>query len=133
MHIFGKNLHAGPNGPKCRKWEHYLGRLSTILTHSQGFLWHGGKHRQYTKPFRENVATTVGIFFDGVAGTLTYFKDGVSLGVAFDRLNEVHEPLYPSVVVVVVVVVVLVVVNVIGKLIVLHLFLLHGTCFRVKP
>ena len=97
MHIFGKNLHAGPNGPKCRKWEHYLGRLSTILTHSQGFLWHGGKHRQYTKPFRENGATTVGIFFDGVAGTLTYFKDGVSLGVAFDRLNEVHEPLYPIV------------------------------------
>ena len=46
----------------------------------QGFLWHSGKHRQYTKPFRENVATTVGIFFDGIAGTITYFKDGVSLG-----------------------------------------------------
>ena len=63
----------------------------------QGFLWHGGKHRQYTKPFRENVATTVGIFFDGVAGTITYFKDGVSLGVAFDRLNDVNESLYPIV------------------------------------
>ena len=63
----------------------------------QGFIWHGGKLRQYTKPFRENVATTVGIFFDGIAGTMTYFKDGVSLGVAFDRLNDVSEPLYPIV------------------------------------
>ncbi len=67
------------------------------LASFQGFLWHGGKLRQYTKPFRENVATTVGIFFDGIAGTLTYYKDGVSLGVAFDRLNEIAEPLYPIV------------------------------------
>lgn len=66
------------------------------LSH-KGFLWHSGKHRQYTKPFRENVATTVGIFFDGIAGTITYFKDGVSLGVAFNGLEEVTEPLYPIV------------------------------------
>jgi len=66
------------------------------LSH-KGFLWHSGKHRQYTKPFRENVATTVGIFFDGIAGTITYFKDGASLGVAFNGLEEVTEPLYPIV------------------------------------
>jgi len=29
------------------------------------------------------VATTIGLYFDGPAGTLTYFKDGEDLGVAF--------------------------------------------------
>ena len=47
--------------------------------------------------FRENVATTIGIYFDGANGTLTYYKDGVSLGTAFSGLNEVEEPLYPIV------------------------------------
>lgn len=66
------------------------------LSH-KGFLWNAGKQRPYTKPFRENVATTIGIYFDGHNGTLTYYKDGVSLGPAFDGLQEVEEPLYPVV------------------------------------
>lgn len=49
----------------------------------------------YTKPFRENEATTVGILFDGIEGTITYYKDGKSLGVAFRGLNEVKDNLYP--------------------------------------
>ncbi|XP_067006832.1 SPRY domain-containing SOCS box protein 3 [Anabrus simplex] len=64
------------------------------LSH-KGLLWHGGRWTHYTKPFRENEATTVGVLFDGIAGTLTYYKDGTSLGVAFKGLNEVREPLYP--------------------------------------
>ena len=36
------------------------------------------------------MATTVGIFFDGVSGTLTYYKDNVCLGVAFTGLQEVE-------------------------------------------
>ena len=66
------------------------------LSH-KGLLWHSGLNRYYTKPFRENVATTIGLYFDGIAGTLTYFKDGVSLGVAFTGLDEVTEPLYPMI------------------------------------
>ena len=46
------------------------------LSH-KGFLWSKGINRQYTQPFRENVATTIGIYFDGLLGTLTYFKDHV--------------------------------------------------------
>lgn len=46
------------------------------LSH-KGYIWNKGTHRQYTQPFRENVATTIGIYFDGHAGTLTYFKDYV--------------------------------------------------------
>lgn len=64
------------------------------LSH-KGLLWHGGRWTHYTKPFRENVATKVGILFDGVAGTLTYYKDEKCLGVAFRGLNEIKEPLYP--------------------------------------
>ena len=66
------------------------------LSH-KGILWHGHRARPYTRPFRENVATTIGIYFDGKEGTLTYFKDGVSLGVAFTGLDRVQEPLYPMV------------------------------------
>ena len=46
-------------------------------------MWHGGRNKQYIKPFRENIATTIGLFFDGVSGTLTYYKDGQCLGTAF--------------------------------------------------
>ena len=35
------------------------------------------------------------MYFDGILGTLTYYKDGVNLGVAFTGLNEVKEPVYP--------------------------------------
>lgn len=66
------------------------------LSH-KGLLWHNGIAYNYTKRFKENRATTVGILFDGIAGTLTYFKDGVCLGVAFRGLNLIKEPLYPIV------------------------------------
>ncbi len=43
------------------------------------------------------MATTIGLYFDGPNGTLTYYKDGENLGVAFSGLNEVEEDLYPVV------------------------------------
>ena len=58
------------------------------LSH-KGLLWHGGIARNYTKRFKENQATKIGILFDGIAGTLTYYKDDVCLGIAFRGLNEV--------------------------------------------
>lgn len=70
---------------------------SWALSH-KGILWHGGKARLYTKPFPENVCTTVGLLLDRNCGTLTYFKDGRCLGVAFTGLDQDHVPvLYPSV------------------------------------
>ena len=42
------------------------------------------------------MATTIGVYFDGHAGTLTFFKDGKSLGVAFTGLKD-KRPLYPIV------------------------------------
>lgn len=43
----------------------------------------------YTKRFRENHPTQIGVLFDGIEGTLTYFKDGKCLGVAFRGLHRV--------------------------------------------
>lgn len=58
------------------------------LSH-KGLLWHGGTGLHFTKRFIENQATKIGLLFDGINGTLTYFKDGKCLGVAFRGLNEV--------------------------------------------
>lgn len=66
------------------------------LSH-KGLLWHSGRWRQYTTPFKENEATVIGMLFDGNEGTLSFFKDGTNLGVAFSGLNEIEEELFPIV------------------------------------
>lgn len=71
-----------------------------VLFSTPGLLWHGGRWRQFTKSFRENETTVIGIAYDGAQGTLTYYKDGDCLGVAFRGLNKVvssGEDLYPIV------------------------------------
>ncbi|XP_064626035.1 SPRY domain-containing SOCS box protein 3-like [Lineus longissimus] len=98
--IFGTSMMFGIGTKKARlhidAFVNMLGEdgHSWGLSH-KGLLWHNGKWRQYTKPFRENEATTIGILLDWYAGTLTYYKDGVSLGVAFTGLNKLDEDLYP--------------------------------------
>lgn len=66
------------------------------LSH-KGLLWHGGSPLHFTKRFTENQATRIGLLFDGINGTLTYYKDGRCLGIAFRGLDEIQEPLYPIV------------------------------------
>lgn len=58
------------------------------LSH-KGLLWHDGVGVRYTKRFKENKETKIGLLFDGINGTLTYYKDSRCLGVAFRGLNEV--------------------------------------------
>lgn len=67
------------------------------LSH-KGLLWHGGIAYKFTNRFVENEATVIGLFFDGINGTLTYYKDGKCLGVAFRGLNKVGKPLYPFII-----------------------------------
>lgn len=60
---------------------------------TDGFLWHADVCKPYfpfhwtnsTKPIRHffTFYRSIGIYFDGIAGTLTYYLDGVCLGVAF--------------------------------------------------
>lgn len=66
------------------------------LSH-KGYLFHNGQRIPYTKQFAENKSTTIGILFDSNAGTLTYFKDSVSLGLAFSGLHKVQKPLYAAI------------------------------------
>ncbi len=66
------------------------------LSH-KGLLWHKGKWRHYTRNFRENESTTIGLLLDMEQGTLTYYKDGICLGIAFTGLDKVQEDLYPVV------------------------------------
>lgn len=66
------------------------------LSH-KGLLWHSGVAFEFTQRFIENQPTRIGLLFDNINGTLTYFKDGKYLGVAFRGLNKVDKPLYPFV------------------------------------
>lgn len=98
--IFGTSMMFGIGTKNARlhvdAFVNMLGETSDSwgLSH-KGILWHNGNHSPYTKSFKENISTTIGIYFDGLAGTLTYYKDGVSLGVAFTGLEKIQEPLYP--------------------------------------
>ncbi|CAL4200105.1 unnamed protein product, partial [Meganyctiphanes norvegica] len=45
----------------------------------KGTVWHGGKSRPYTQPFRENRPTTVGVLLDVDNNRLGFYKDGIWL------------------------------------------------------
>lgn len=65
------------------------------LSH-KGYVYHNGQQRQYCPPFAENQPVTVGVLFNGYAGTLSFYKDGVYLGVAFHNV-KVDRELYPMI------------------------------------
>ena len=62
----------------------------------KGMIWHGGQYRKYCEPFYDS--TVIGVLVDMDRGTLSYFKNGEPLGVAFTGLlcNATSE-LYPIV------------------------------------
>ena len=98
--IFGTSMMFGVGTRRTRlhadAFVNLLGEddCSWGLSH-KGLLWHAGTSRQYTKPFRENEATTIGMLFDPGRGTLVYYKDGRSLGVAFTGLDCITDDLFP--------------------------------------
>ncbi|XP_033737345.1 SPRY domain-containing SOCS box protein 3-like [Pecten maximus] len=100
--IFGTSMMFGVGTRRARlhvdAFVNMLGEdgQSWGLSH-KGLLWHNGRWRQYTTPFKENEATVIGMLFDGNEGTLSFFKDGAYLGVAFSGLNEIEEDLFPIV------------------------------------
>lgn len=49
-----------------------------------------------TKRIRQR-ELTFGVLFDGIEGTVTYFKDGMCLGIGFDGLHKIKSPIYPMV------------------------------------
>ena len=49
------------------------------------------------KPLPENKQAIIGMLFDGLLGTLSYFHNGQYLGVAFTGLNTISHNLYPTI------------------------------------
>ncbi|MBN3271421.1 SPSB3 protein, partial [Polyodon spathula] len=62
----------------------------------RGLVWHNGRSRKYTEPFYEKM-TVIGVRLDLHAGTLSFYRNRINLGVAFTGLNKVGVPLYPLV------------------------------------
>ena len=100
--VFGTSMMFGIGTKRARLYAQTFVDLLGINEHSwglshKGLLWHRGRGGSYTDIFKHYVATTIGLYFDGVKGTLTYYKDGECLGVAFENLEEIEESLYPMV------------------------------------
>ena len=100
--VFGTSMMFGIGTKKARLhidgFTNMLGmdENSWGLNHN-GFTWHNNSHKKYTKPFTLNTPTTIGLLFDGISGSLTFFKDSINLGIAFSNLHKVSEPLLPIV------------------------------------
>ncbi|XP_072044124.1 SPRY domain-containing SOCS box protein 3-like isoform X2 [Amphiura filiformis] len=60
----------------------------------KGTIWHNGRRERYCEPFYDT-NTKIGMLLNLYTGTLTFFKNGVNLGVAFRDLHKVGEELYP--------------------------------------
>lgn len=60
----------------------------------KGKIWHNGRSRQYCEPFYEKT-TVITCHLDLYAGTLSFYCNRRSLGVAFTGLHQIGEPLYP--------------------------------------
>ena len=62
----------------------------------KGQTWHRGKSSDYCEPFFDQ-STVIGLLLNMYAGTLTFFINGVSQGVAFTGLHLKQKPLYPMI------------------------------------
>jgi len=62
----------------------------------KGKTFHNGVGKKYCEPFFE-ASTKIGLHLNMCTGTLTFFKNGVNLGVAFTGLNRTHSQLYPMI------------------------------------
>ncbi|XP_046568344.1 SPRY domain-containing SOCS box protein 3-like [Haliotis rubra] len=63
------------------------------LSH-KGRVWHRGVPRTYCDPIYDRT-TVIGCYLNLYKGTLSFYKNGTDLGVAFSGLDTVREPLYP--------------------------------------
>ena len=60
----------------------------------KGKVWHGGQSSKYCEPFYDS--TVIGILLDMDEGTLSFYKNGESLGVAFCGIHEKATELFPT-------------------------------------
>ncbi|XP_027201938.2 SPRY domain-containing SOCS box protein SP555 [Dermatophagoides pteronyssinus] len=100
--IFGTSMMIGLTTSKAKLYsDSYINLIGENkfgwgLSH-KGLVWHNNQWRQYTKPFQENCSTLIGCLYDGHNGTITYYKDGQCLGIAFGGLDSIDDYLYPTI------------------------------------
>jgi len=100
--LSGTSLMIGVGTSKARTISNGYVNLLGVDEHSWGLAhtgqaWHANKSTQFCVAFEESSPITIGCLFNGYTGTLTYFKNGVSLGVAFTNFSDTREQLYPMV------------------------------------
>jgi len=62
----------------------------------KGNIWHKGQVTRYCEPFYEQ-NTIIGIHLNLYAGTITFYKDGKSLGIAFKNILTCDREFYPMI------------------------------------
>ncbi|KAM4720672.1 SPRY domain-containing SOCS box protein 3-like [Rhinophrynus dorsalis] len=60
----------------------------------KGTAWHGGTSQRYTEPFYDR-GTVIGVHLNLEEGTLAFYRNRQSMGLAFTGLHKVQSPLYP--------------------------------------
>ena len=74
----------------------YIQDTNIWVMSSNSALFHKGMARvDYTKPFYLEKETVIGLFLNKDQGTLSYYKDGHPLGIAFEGLDGIKDDLFP--------------------------------------
>jgi SPRY domain-containing SOCS box protein 3 len=60
----------------------------------KGNTWHKGQPTRYCDPFYDQ-STVIGVHLNLYTGTITFYKDGKSLGVAFKAIETAGKEFYP--------------------------------------
>ena len=74
----------------------YIQDTNIWVMSSNSVLFHKGMACvDYTKPFHFEKETVIGLCLNKEQGTLSYYKDGHPLGIAFEGLDGVKDDLFP--------------------------------------
>jgi SPRY domain-containing SOCS box protein 3 len=101
--VYGTSMMFGI-GQKCSKlvspviFENLTGNdsYSYGLSH-KGVIYHNRDESSYCEPFKEREEVTVGVLFDGPNRQLSYFVNGVFMGVAFHDIDLNENVYYPMI------------------------------------
>lgn len=90
----------GKKKEQCHSYDHQIGQGESWGMDNYGFLLAGNNYGlPASVPNRELRSKKVQILFDGVLGTLTYFREGKKVGVrsSLSHLDLITSPLYPCI------------------------------------
>ena len=100
--VFGTCMAVGIGTKKARLSSPNFMNLIGMDNNSWGYnhkgeLWHNNESRKWTCRYNKYRPSVIGVYFDGIAGTLSFIRDGHYMGVAFNGLQNIKQDLYPMV------------------------------------